>query len=72
MITQHMRPVYVTEDGIEFDTEHEARRHETLRSLERIAKVQGLSWRCTSETDVALWVVDNWTAIKEAMGERDD
>lgn len=66
MITQHMRPVYATEDGAEFADLAAAQKHELALFLNKSGDIY---WRDTDADEVANVIFNNWDAIKAAMGE---
>ena len=68
MITQVMRPVYVTKDGAEFADLAAAQKHELALFLSE----SDIYWRDTDANEVANVICNNWDTIKAAMGERDD
>lgn len=64
-----MRPVYATEDGAEFADLAAAQQHELALFLNKSGDIY---WRDTDADEVANVIFNNWDAIKEVMGERDD
>ena len=64
MITQEMRPVYVTEDGAEFADKLEAQKHELGLCL----RLYDIDWRDTDADEVAGFIMNNWSEIKREVG----
>lgn len=60
MITQQMRPVYITEDGAEFGDKVAAQKHELTLFL----ATARIYWRDTDADEVSSFIFDNWDDIK--------
>lgn len=61
--------IYITENGTRFLDKQKAQEHKGLLAIERLADDEQ-SWRGASPQDVAEFIVNNWGAIKAAMGDR--
>ena len=58
-IIKSMKTIWTTSDGLEFDTEEEAEKHENVQAIAG-ELCDTFHWRDASPKDVAVWLLENY------------